>query len=1235
MVNLRIKTAAITAILLMTAITALFSGVEGEVSEHGSEPTRVRHRYFYGTIENLTNETYFGHPPGPNITITAQTTDGAPTNPSFGTWPSYWKNRTIWEFEIEIDIDTPPHDQNLPIDVTFTDWYGWNESGGGAPQANGATTQVFPPDTWYDGTDIFLRIGSGGENGTLRYIPGVFGNLSFTIINGSSGEPLENVSFTFANHILHSTPESGNTTNETGEAIFKRMQLGVDRQNKVKTYFSREHFHMKDFVNWVEFPLKLNQTTHYQYEMVEFPLVQGFLPGRGVTGVETNKTKTNIQVSFHEEIDKGSVDEDTVWLEDDVGVHHPISYRWNRENTTLFIDPLQDLEYNTTYELVVDARVKNITGEEPLWRRFVTNFTTQLQPGELYGTVLIEGTSTPAPDGTRIQLDGGQLIELDDGYFEFPEMSDLTKLSDGEHRLDVYGPNQGNRDEYLYYGDKNVIVTVERDVNKEIPDLRVYKKDCVDLHFRFTNEYDEPVENVEVTHSITGVTKTGDEFGNVYFNESEGGDVLADSTTSFTYSAEHYITNSIPITIGFQDMEVNVTMYEEELPVMVKTFTSGETLQNGDIGILVDSSFHLFFQENMNSETMTEANIMLKRPDSSLVSIEVEHDMIGDDPNLKRWIITPTSYLDYGTNYTLIVNQQVATEMGINPLWRDLEIEFQTQRLLGAGVSGVVLFDDKPISGVPVKIVYEGDTLAEGVTDSNGNYLIDVVVKQPSYKGIEIVANGSDYGLTTEKLSNYVLNSGGSINDTEISLERLPNWFSLEYFKDDNGRMPVDTKLTVVFDRALLWNRPGFENNFTLKRLGNTEVDTMINLTQSDSAVVITPVQPLDYDTRYTLEISRFKTDERVKELKFTDGEPALILGELLEIETEYSPISVSLQSPVEEDLDNVSRNQNFNIYFNPYPVVTTDIESVIEIREKISYKSINLTFSWGSQERALEISHDPFDPMTDYVLEIPMGKYGTNGAWIKEDVSIEFKTGSWKIDVGPTDVPEKGKAGVITLSAYNPLAIEITVVLSIREKDSPMDFQEISRFNLLRDESKQIPVDFSNYTAGLYEIRIEVFDQQGVMLNSYSDYIQLEEDEETGDDLSITNIILIAVIIIVILIVIVMFIYMFMKNRMQDEEIVREEFECPECHHVVSEEDTVCPHCGAEFEEEAYKCPKCGAMLDPEDDECPECGYDFEDQDKMVLESDEDDLETLDDEFELDQDEEVEEMEELEEMEE
>jgi RNA polymerase subunit RPABC4/transcription elongation factor Spt4 len=278
-------------------------------------------------------------------------------------------------------------------------------------------------------------------------------------------------------------------------------------------------------------------------------------------------------------------------------------------------------------------------------------------------------------------------------------------------------------------------------------------------------------------------------------------------------------------------------------------------------------------------------------------------------------------------------------------------------------------------------------------------------------------------------------------------------------------------------------------------------------------------------------------------------------------------------------------------------------------------------------------------------VISIPAGKYGagaSTGARITNDFTAYFTTEVQLIDVDvdvnwPSSIKVKSKM-VVTLE--NPLGFDIIVAILIEEERGSNDYIEYVNVTLEAGESdRQVTLDTEDLEIGEYMAKIRIY-QAGtdplLVINEYPLNINIVEDDDEQVDSMIWVFVVIGLIVILVAILAV---YLIAQSRKKDlEEELKEEFECPECHHLVSDDDTVCPHCGAEFEEEAYKCPKCGSMLDPDDEECPECGYDFEDQEKMELEDDGEDSEMEleddeeEDEMELEDDEDLEEMEEEEE---
>jgi len=420
--------------------------------------------------------------------------------------------------------------------------------------------------------------------------------------------------------------------------------------------------------------------------------------------------------------------------------------------------------------------------------------------------------------------------------------------------------------------------------------------------------------------------------------------------------------------------------------------------------------------------------------------------------------------------------------------------------------------------------------------------------------------------------------------------------------------------------------------NFTL---GSPSKELDIQVSEDGKTVTLTPTEALDYDQSYILAISNFPDGEFYRELLTIDGKKALIRGEVIEIQTEFKPIEVLLTSPDQSDIanDTVARETEIYLYFTNYAVNKEMVESNFQLVNADTNTPVgNLTFTWATTGRSVGIDHDLFLSGTEYMILLPEGAYGTNGAKLRSAFLVYFTTETIKIpDLFPIDnfPASEQAAGIITVTAENPLGRGIRISVSIRSAINPSSqYEEISNFTLATLETKQIQLDFSGKEKGEYQVLIKVFDgAKGAELNSYTRNVFIGKPGENGKS---TPWLIIIIILAVIAIVVILGVFLYMQSKKTDlEEELKEEFECPECHNLVGSDDTVCPHCGAEFEEEAYKCPKCGNMLDPDDEECSECGYDFSDQDKMELEDEDEDISEMYEEGEMELDEEEEEEEE------
>jgi hypothetical protein len=407
--------------------------------------------------------------------------------------------------------------------------------------------------------------------------------------------------------------------------------------------------------------------------------------------------------------------------------------------------------------------------------------------------------------------------------------------------------------------------------------------------------------------------------------------------------------------------------------------------------IEVDSYIRLDFENDMETDTMTTDNIKILDKDQA----EVPIDIVNDTDSYKRWKVIPRTDLNYNSEYTLLVTDQVAEAGGlVNPLWRNLEITFNTEQLDSAAVNGRILVNDKGVEGVMIKVMHNDVLLGEGQSELNGFYLIDIEMSALEIFPVTIIANGSSIGLGESSLTMRTLRSGSAINDTDFDLERLDQWISVVYPKDEMGYIPVDGTITIRFQQELERNDiASFLENFTL---GSPPVEMDVTISEDGKNVILDPKEPLDHDASYLLHISNFPEGEFHRELMTSTGGKALIRGETYEIFTELKPIEVILQTPSQQDIDddNVSISAEIYLYFTNYTVLQSEIEDNLILKPVIGNDSVGgLQFTWATTGRSVGITHDDFEGLTEYELEIPAGIYGDNGARIRESFLVHFTT--------------------------------------------------------------------------------------------------------------------------------------------------------------------------------------------------------------------------------------------------
>lgn len=1210
-------------VMLLSSMGALFIGIP--LVDADEPPSRAVDRYFSGKITNLDASTVGNFNSSKNVSAEGSDSNNNVVGP-FWTSPMDWDFIT---FQWTLRVDIQNHDTIKPWMLKFSDRYGWNRT-------NGGTISLIPDSSWYSGVTPNYELAPD----TMQYLPGVIGDMNFTVRNGSSGDPLPGVGFSFDKHPLYNTVwnisglvERGNVTDSNGVVLYQNMQLGRDSNNLMKVRFIKEHFNTADKTGIGYFPLKRNVQSNYQVTLVEDPLVSQFSPSKGAIDVETNKTKvkSSLFVRFFDKMDRSSVNQDTFYLQKVGGAKVPVTYEWDATDQSVNLQPVNDLEYNTQYTLVVTPRVHNKTGIEPLWRTFTTNFLTHKRPAIVRGSIIIKGTTDPAPEGSMVRLGNNPPVLLVNGAFN---LSNVLPTPEG-YNITALGPTVGGEQQYLYFGNWKAGIMVNRGDIVDLTGLHVEKRPTRTIIFKVSDEAGKSLEGVDITHAITNEVVTTDTTGVAILEN-----VLKERTTRFRLSLEHfYVLTSYPVPAGWENTAVvNITLIENELPVTIKAWTDSaqELLPTERNIISAEAYFRLEFDDagtkiNMDPQTMTIDNLRLLREDMTAVTIDIEHET-GD---MSTWTITPRNELSYSTNYTLLLKEGIADQFGNNPLWRDYQVQLRTQGLDPASINGKVTIRERGVEGVPVK-AYQGGTLLRSTTSGpNGFYILDIKLTQREAQNVRVEVDGSAYGLSILNITGLVLRAGGSLNNTDFSLTRVPGWMTVFYPKDHIGLMELGATITLGFKNPLQANDlETFKENFTIRGVS----DIGVSLSMDKRSVIIDPINDLEYDRAYELSVSFYPDGEMQRELLFISGQPALLGGEKLLINTTLKPIDVLVSRPIQNY--NVSRTDDLVLYFTNYSIDALKLEPKLVLKKALGNGTMaNLTFSWDKNGRTLEIGHSIFEIETEYELFIPKEEYGANRAMIREDFLFVFVTEKSRLD--PQDRPElnlpptikEGKK--VTLQVSNNVARPLSMVVEIRKNDESSGWKYLENFTLLPlEQDKAVSLDIDDLKKGEYQLRVRAIDPTtGSLLDEQTLNFQVTSKDGTTPKLLIWIWIVLAIIIIII---IILGVYLFTQSRKKEmDEELKEEFECPECHNVVSVEDVVCPHCGAEFEESAYKCPKCGAMLDHEADECSECGYDFSDQDKMDLDDEDDEEEENGEDISEMYEEEDEEEEDIEELEE
>jgi hypothetical protein len=235
-------------------------------------------------------------------------------------------------------------------------------------------------------------------------------------------------------------------------------------------------------------------------------------------------------------------------------------------------------------------------------------------------------------------------------------------------------------------------------------------------------------------------------------------------------------------------------------------------------------------------------------------------------------------------------------------------------------------------------------------------------------------------------------------------------------------------------------------------------------------------------------------------------------------------PIDIIVQQPIKEELEYVNPHSPIYLFFTNHTVNQTMVENSISLREVLTSKPVgNLTFNWATTGKGVAIGHDEFFPGTDYILELPKGQYGENGANTRDHFNLTFTTESIPPHICPIiTLPVPSCYEEIEWTCYNTRSKPFRIIVHMFPEDENHTSTMILNFIIETNEKRNITLDFRDVEPGKYDLEIQVIDiQTGSLVDCQEKKIEiLDRDEEEKERVDLLPILIAIFLMIIILIV-------------------------------------------------------------------------------------------------------------------
>ena len=780
-------------------------------------------------------------------------------------------------------------------------------------------------------------------HGELEAVDAPIGDLEVTILNGSSGEPLAGVEIDIE-HIgnspdLPAAYPSVNITDQKGSVLYTDL-LSVNTSVEA----SRKNFRdlsSTETDNWVV--ISEGVTNEISFTLIENPWPFSVNPSDREKNVNVTK---DLRINFGRTMDQDSVEDESNYRlyrkEDDQDI--PFTAELDLDMESVSLDPVDNLDNNTTYVLTLDTALKTSSGTKPLWRRMIVQFTTELPLAIVSGRLIDAVDSSP--------IDG---VEID--VFETTGVSNST----GGFRISGINPGTNNiqvKESFLYHGFNLRGVEFERGDVLDVGDIELDRKAWGSLNVTVFSDYGHVKDAwISILGSNINVT-TGDSGYKIIHP------VQAARITLMAGASHHNQVMEQVVIEENSTASLDVTLVEDPLPVIVSP-----SKELSPRVVRPTTLFNISFDREIKLNSMeVEINLLDDKGDPS-DNLDLLPVTVG---GISKYIVKPISDLPLESQFELKIDESVQKIDGGKILWRDFVYRFRTPEVPNSTVNGIILLEGRPYSKLNFTLGGE-----EYGLDEEGVFNITLDMETPSLD-LVLRVNGEPYGYEV-LYHNFTLESGRDMVLETLSLEPLEGLYSVS---PGPGETDVDPGTEIVLD----FRDPVASNTSELPDLievipsySQAPISGSFEISSEGRRVAFKPFSDLSEGDTYKVKVSdriRFEGDE----MYFPVGKESVFTIRPREVDIE-------MISPETGDLDDMALDGKIRLSFG-LSVNRSYLEESMTIIPSPKRKTI----VWHSSS---EMSIGFFlKSGSGYNLTIPSGRYGTDDELLRKNFHLEFTAG-------------------------------------------------------------------------------------------------------------------------------------------------------------------------------------------------------------------------------------------------